>query len=106
MSQMIENSDRGITLNKSLAWTILTAVLAGGIWVGVQVTSAREGIEILSQRQTEDRTDIKSNAQAISDLRSSSARVDQRLTAIEQSAHRTEATVAEILRYLRESGAR
>lgn len=103
---MIENSDRGITLNKSLAWTILTAVLAGGIWVGVQVTSAREGIEILSQRQTEDRTDIKSNAQAISDLRSSSARVDQRLTAIEQSAHRTEATVAEILRYLRESGAR
>lgn len=105
MTQMIENSDRGVTLNKSLAWTILTAVLAGGIWVGVQVTSAREGIEVLTQRQTEDRADIRANAAEISALRSTNARVDQRLTAIEQSARRTEETMQEILRFLRE-GAR
>lgn len=102
---MIENSDRGVTLNKSLAWTILTAVLAGGIWVGIEVNAARQGVEMLAQRQAEDRADIRANAAEISALRSTNARVDQRLTAIEQSARRTEETMQEILRFLRE-GAR
>lgn len=103
---MIENSDRGITLNKSLAWTIMTALLAGGIWVGVQVTSAREGIDTLSQRQAEDRADIRANTAEISTLRSMNARVDQRLTSIEQSSARAEHTMQEILRFLRDDGSR
>ncbi len=98
---MIENSERGITLNKSLAWTILTGVLAGGIWIGVQVTGAKEGIIALESRQTEDRADIRSNTSAINTLRQSNARIDQRLTNIEGAASRTEQSVGEILRYLR-----
>lgn len=98
---MIENSDRGITLNKSLAWTIATALLAGGIWVGVQVTSAKQGISTLADRQAEDRAEIRANSQQIVNMRSQNARVDQRLTGIEQSAARTEANVQEILRFLR-----
>ena len=98
---MIENSDRGITLNKSLAWTMATALVAGGIWVGVQITSTKEGIQVLSQRQAEDRLEIRHNAAQINTMRSQSARLDQKITNIEQSAARTEANVSEILRYLR-----
>lgn len=98
---MIENSERGITLNKNLAWTILVAVLGGGIWVGVQVTSASEGITTLTTRQGEDREAIRLNSAAINDLRSSNARIDEKLIGIEGTARRTEASVAEVLRYLR-----
>lgn len=101
---MIENSERGITINKSLAWTVFTAVLAGGIWIGIEINAARQGIEALTLRQSEDRADIRENTKEIVTLRSSGARVDQRLMAIEQSARRTEDTLTEILRYLREGG--
>lgn len=99
---MIENSDRGITLNKSLAWTVLVGVLSGGVWVGIQVNSARQGVDALTTRQQEDRLDIRKNTSDITAIRSNNARLDQRLTGIEQSARRTEETVAEILRYLRD----
>ena len=101
MTQMIENSERGITLTKSLAWTILVAALTGGIWIGIQITAAQEGIATLSERQNEDRLSIKLNAEAINVLRSSNARIDERLIGIESSARRTETSVSEILRYLR-----
>lgn len=99
---MIENSDRGITLTKSLAWTIFVAVLGGGIWVGMQVTAAKQGVQTLAARQDEDRLDIRKNTSDITAIRSNNARLDQRLTGIEQSARRTEETVSEILRYLRD----
>ena len=97
---MIENSDRGITLNKSLAWAILTGVMAGGIWVGIQVNSARDGIDNLTERQAEDRRDIRSNTEAIVSLRTGNARIEQRLTNIERMAQRTESSVSEVLRRL------
>jgi len=97
----IENSDRGITLNKQLAWTIATALIACGIWVGFEVNAARSGIASLTERQNEDRAEIKANTRSIADLQSLNARLDQRLTGIEQSAHRTEVRVEEILRELR-----
>lgn len=102
---MIEQNDRGITINKTLGWAMLVGLLTGGIWIGTQVTTAKEGVESLKTREEENRMGIATNREAISALRSSNARVDQRLTGIEQTAQRTEATVAEILRYLR-NGAR
>jgi glucose-6-phosphate-specific signal transduction histidine kinase len=99
--QMIENSDRGITLNKSLAWTILAALVGGGFWMGVQMTETREGVRSLEARQAEDRAAIRANAVEINALARSNARIDQRLLTIEQSARRTEESVQEVLRYLR-----
>ncbi|MBC7156582.1 MAG: hypothetical protein H5U20_03595 [Rhodobacteraceae bacterium] len=98
---MIENSERGITLNKSLAWTMLVAVLAGGVWIGTQVTEAKKGVETLTERQSEDRGSITANREAIARLQSSNARIDQRLISIEQSTSRTENSIEEVLRYLR-----
>jgi hypothetical protein len=99
--KMIENSERGITLNKNLAWGILVTIAGGGFWVGVEVTQLSSGVAVLGDRQVEDRADIAENARAITSLRSSNARIDQRLANIETSASRTEESVVEILRYLR-----
>lgn len=38
-SRQIETSDRGITITKSLAWTLATGLIAGGIWLGSNVAS-------------------------------------------------------------------
>ncbi|MCG7622292.1 hypothetical protein [Epibacterium sp. Ofav1-8] len=38
---MIENSDRGITMNKSLAWTVACGLVGAGLWVGIQVATLR-----------------------------------------------------------------
>lgn len=94
---MIENSERGVTLNKSLAWSVLVGVLGGGIWIGVQVTDAKTGIETLAGRQIEDRAAIRRNTEAVSSLQSSNARIDQRLLNIEQGQSRTEDKVDEML---------
>lgn len=99
---MIENSERGITLNKSLAWAIVVALVTGGMWVGTQITSAQKGITTLTERQVEDRDAIRANSASINNLRSSNARIDEKLIGIERTATRTESAVAEILRYLRE----
>ncbi len=101
---MIEQSERGITLNKTLAWTILVALIGGGIWIGKTVSEAQTGVENLGQRQVEDRADIANNRDAIANLRSSNARIDQRLLNIESGVERTEQSISEILRYLREGG--
>lgn len=101
MRPMVENSDRGITLNKSLAWAILTALVAGGFWVGVQVTRMETGLSVLSTRQFEDRAAIQANTAQIVSLRESNQRVDQRLLNIEQTTRRTEDSLRELLRYFR-----
>lgn len=44
---MIENSERGITITKGLAWTIVCGLVGAGIWLGIQTTTATSGIENL-----------------------------------------------------------
>lgn len=38
----IENSERGITLAKPLAWSILVSLIAGVLWIGLQVGKVEE----------------------------------------------------------------
>lgn len=47
MSQMIENSDRGVTLNKGLAWSILTALVAAVWWGGATITRLQVDVQAL-----------------------------------------------------------
>jgi uncharacterized protein YlxW (UPF0749 family) len=100
---MIENSERGVTLNKTLAWSMLTALVAGGVWIGTVVTDAKNGVEVLTSRQSEDRQDISRNANAISTLQSGAARLDQRLISIEQGQNRTEKKIDQLLEIYRTS---
>jgi len=101
---MIEHSDQGITLKTSLAWTILVTFLTGGIWIGVQVTTAKNGIKTLESRQSEDRGLIASNREAIAALRAAEARVDQRLINIERSTAQTERLIQELVSLVRNNG--
>jgi chromosome segregation ATPase len=48
---IIENSDRGITLNKPFAWTLLVAVVSGSMWVGTTVATLSNKIDNLVQKE-------------------------------------------------------
>jgi len=77
---MIENSDRGITLNKSLAWTVASALVIAGLWVGGQVASLRGETEVLSQ--------------AINSLRVNINAAEARQTALTVRVRATETSLA------------
>lgn len=70
--QMIENSDRGITLNKTLAWTIGVGLILAGIYVGTQVATLSRGLDEMA------RTAVSATQ--------SRAQLDSRVNALEISA--------------------
>jgi hypothetical protein len=79
---MIENSDRGITLAKPLAWSIFIAIIGGGIWVGQQTGSVQSELVTVAGALSE----IKA-AQSVREERSQRDReaLDVRLRAVENS---------------------
>lgn len=99
---MIENSDRGITLDKKLAWTIGVALLVGGIWIGTQLTSLDNTMGQLATRQDEDRRDIRANTADIVAIRTQNARVEQRLDGIEATTSRTDKNVERLYDMVRQ----
>ena len=91
----IENSDRGITLNKSLAWSIVVALVGGGFWVGVQLTGLNAAIVNLgSERGSERVVTDQYRSQVNGDLRA----LGERTRSIENNAARDDARLLEILR--------
>jgi len=86
---MIENSERGITLAKPLAWTILVALIIGGIWIGAQVRSLKEVMR--RQERSEARITALETRQTAS--KREAAIVLTRMGAILRVALRTEARV-------------
>ncbi len=89
---MIENSERGITLNKPLAWSIATALVVGGIYFGTTVTTLEQSLQSL-----DDRVIVQRNA--------SEAR-ETRLRALENNLSKSEERVANILSLLSRIDAR
>ena len=86
---MIENSDRGITLNKSLAWTVGCGLVVAGLWVGMQVATLRGETAGLSQTINGLRVDLTASearqAALTSRVRANEtalARQDERLSLI------------------------
>ncbi|WP_417816617.1 hypothetical protein [Tritonibacter scottomollicae] len=86
---MIENSDRGITLNKSLAWTVACGLVGAGLWVGVQVATLRGETEGLAQTINGLRVDLTTSEARQTALtvrvranENSLARQDERLSLI------------------------
>lgn len=47
--RLIENSDRGVTLNKSLAWTIASALVTVGLYVGLTLATMSTKIEQMTE---------------------------------------------------------
>lgn len=107
--QMIENSDRGITLNKSLAWTVAVALVMGGLWVGTTVTrlgsATDQLIRELARTDAELRTDrtaataIEGRVRALETL---TTRQDARFDALSKSLDEVKAAQRETNALLRQ----
>lgn len=74
---MIENSDRGITLAKPLAWTMLVSVV-GAVWFG--------GSTVASLSQS-----TQSVINALAAVQATSASVEARVRTLENNASRQDA---------------
>lgn len=78
---MIESTDRGITINKALAWTMLVTV-AGLIWWGGGTLASLQGA---ADRLT---TALMETREMIVVERASTAQLEARVRALENSATR------------------
>ena len=82
MTQRIENSDRGVTLNKSLAWTMAVGLITASLFTGIQmasVTSKLDEVSRIGDRAAHDRRQIEIRVRS---LEQSKARDDERFTSI------------------------
>lgn len=112
---MIENSERGFTVNKPFAWSVLGVLIVPAlsvmIWAVTVTQEAQHGInavsesvEVINGRQIEDRATISRNSNDIRALQSTGARIDERLLNIERSQERSEDKLDSLLGYVRSNG--
>ena len=78
---MIENNERGITINKALAWTMLVSVTGLIWWGGGTLASLQGAADRLTSALTETREMIVAE-------RASSAQLEARVRVLENSATR------------------
>lgn len=71
----INNDDRGITINKQLAWAMILGLVGAGIWLGTETASTKSMIQSLADQQTQ------RHAETLSQRRET----DSRLRALESS---------------------
>jgi septal ring factor EnvC (AmiA/AmiB activator) len=97
----IERSDEGFTINKTLAWTILVAIIGGSIWVGRTVSEVRG--EIAQRRQEiaqirEDKAELAASLAALEarvrPLENAAPAINARLDYIAEAIRRIERAVA------------
>jgi uncharacterized membrane protein len=69
---MIENSDRGFTVNKGLAWTIGTGLISAGVYVGLTIASLTSALDTQNSQ--------------ILEARASRSGLEQRVRALENGA--------------------
>lgn len=70
---MIENSERGITVNKTLAWTMVGGLMAAGFFLGTELSTTKTLL-----------TEIKSASEASRvEMRVVTTDIDTRLRAVE-----------------------
>ena len=100
---MIDNTDRGITVNRALAWTMLVSVTGLIWWGGGTLASLQGAAERLTAALMETREMIVAE-------RASSAQLEARVRALENSAARQDvrfdalsASINELKQQARES---
>lgn len=107
--RLIENSDRGITLNKQLAWTMLVALIGAVWWGGSTVTGLQSSTNNLVLAVGETRALIAAERQAatalearIRSLETTSTRQDARFDALSRSLDEMKASLRETNSMLRQ----
>jgi hypothetical protein len=113
---MIENSDRGITLNKGLAWTLASGLLLGGLWVGTTVAELKGATGALTSTLADLKSQIRDGESAdtafegrVRALENTVTRADARFDALSRSLDEVKATLrdqTEMLRQISLEGAK
>lgn len=95
----IENSERGITLNKSLAWTMVVGFLTAGLYLGGELQQAHSQQEAVLQKLT-----AMQVSQAEAERRGETARqiLDNRLRVVETTRAADNAEIIGLRRDLSE----
>lgn len=82
----IEVSDRGITLSKTLAWTIVTGLVLAAFWLGSEMRGTQEALKSLVAQQNDSRVETadfrRDTDRRIRILESSRASNDSELVAL------------------------
>lgn len=109
MRRVIENSDRGITLNKQLAWTMLVALISMVWWGATTINNLQRSIEVLTTALQENRVLITAEQVSVNiveervrNLEMGAGRLDARLEALSQSLDEVKASQRETNALLRE----
>lgn len=55
----IQNDERGITINKTLAWTMLTGLIVSGVVIGTETANTRAAIDSLIKAQDASRVETQ-----------------------------------------------
>ena len=72
----IQGDERGITVNKSLAWTMVGGLLAAGLWLGTQITETKGAIvNTASELSSLARTQTERHAETVQVRRETDARL-------------------------------
>lgn len=79
---VIENSDRGITLNKQLAWTIGCGLIGAGLYVGLQIATMAGQIHAGAQNLLDAKTERGELSARVRVLEIAKGRDDERFTSI------------------------
>lgn len=73
---MIENSDRGITLNKTLAWTIVSSLALLVWWGGTTLANLQSATTMLTAALGESKVAMVAVEQRVRSLENTQTRVD------------------------------
>lgn len=99
----IEASERGITINKALAWTIVTGLVLGGVWVGTTVATTAGKIDNLATQITALNSDASDREIRLRSLEAANVGASVQATNTERRIDALTAVIAEVQRDQREA---
>lgn len=99
---MIENSDRGVTLNKSLAWTIGSALVGAGLYVGLNMATLTTRLDEVASKADvayRDRAELEVRVRSLENVQ---AQTGARFDSLFQSLQEVKIEQRESVRLLRQ----
>jgi hypothetical protein len=82
---MIENADRGITINKQLAWTMLTAIVVLVFWGGSTVAGLQSATQGLTATLNENKGLVAAVEGRVRVLENGQSRSDAQFSAMREA---------------------
>ena len=76
---MIENSDRGLTINKNLGWTMLVAIIGAVFWFGSTMSGLQASVHALNVAITAERTSVAALEARVRTLENQAGRFEEKL---------------------------